>query len=301
VIQLTDSDRITGLTKHTISLQVLQIGDIIRKYIFVLLLLLVLTGTAFSMESLRMIREKINEKALSKIADEYNEYRIENPKHSNKFLYERDSLLIYHTVKEYIRNEDKEFRLYNAGYRLQSEAEVFLEDIFYSPDSLKCISLVIFRYRADELPSNAGLDTTYVHDGVALLGCRNSKNELWKIYKSQIVKFSNYLSYTEVYRSLLWVYLTDKIQTFATGILNKDLLTNDLKKRLNKKSITSTNTVFHKYNVTDDEFWNDIMFIKDNRVYGLYDFQTRLDKRNYIEIDVEYISIPNSVKLLYGD
>jgi len=239
--------------------------------------------------------KKHEERAMQKGFLSYLNYRTAHPKYLNKKLYERDSLLIRFTVHALIEN-DLDF--YGKYYETKDETSVYIGDIFYSSDSLKLFAFCTIQALPNEFAKEKYPQLQFYYDGSTIAGIRKTKKDIWKLYPTAQVTFTYDASIENSLNKLRWIYFTDKIQTYSVDIFNLNLPYKI--KDYHDPSIGYGAS--YKYNLTQPEFWTDIVFIKDNRIQGLYDFQTEMkysQPLTFIERDFNMIVVPDSIKALY--
>ncbi len=155
---------------------------------------------------------------------------------------QRDVEFIQLTVRDFIRVDYPRYQF--PGY--DERTEIFVDRIFYSPDSLRVFAFVILKcYNNNEVTQKQG----YYFNGKALVGYRENPNEIWKIYP---------------YRS----YSASVFQKYETV---QNFLTESYMHRL--KSYVDGHHVKVGYNVGDPRFWKSPIWEKGHRVPGYYNFE----------------------------
>ena len=174
--------------------------------------------------------------------------------------YERDSLYITHTIWELIRQNYYLYSGYDTFDVPVEEVSIYCDTIYYSPDDLKFVSMIITKNPNNEGASNrVNPDKGYYFSGKAFAGVRDSMNSPWSIYPLLH------------YRPTLW----DTYESLST-LLRKHYQ-EDLKntQRWVLKGNQQKVLEYFGSNLGDPEFWDDnLLWRKGVRLPGLYIFQT---------------------------
>ncbi len=158
-------------------------------------------------------------------------------------LVQRDVEFIQLTVRDFIRVDYPEFQF--PGY--DEKTEVFVEKIFYSPDSLRVFALVSLKcYNNEEVTKK---NQEHYFNGKALIGYRENTNDIWKIFP-----YGAYTALLYPKHESVQTYLTDRYMHRLKSYVDSDL-------------------VKVGYNVGDPRFWKSPIWEKGHRVPGYYNFE----------------------------
>ncbi len=228
----------------------------------------------------------VSRKCLSK-AERDSRFTVKTNFQMNPDYYTADSLLIVYTIME--MREKGGFLLSNPfDEGLLDQFTTFVDTIFYSPDTLKLISLIVER-----APCNIGAgypfqerkENCFYFNGFAFIGYRESPKTQWNLYVHDQCRASSFGDYKTVI-NLLREYFLDNI-LICRGVSVPD---------------RKGNYVYRTYNYNIDEFgfWDSIVWQKGVRDPGLYLFQFKFQSKEYMKGDttaIPYfpISYPDSL------
>ena len=209
---------------------------------------------------------------------------MENGKHC---LY-RDSILAADFLKKY--------NLEQSG----DSSQVHIGDIFYSPDSLK---MMVFGCYAVVDTHDKNQSVYYAE---ILFGVREKTEHVWMLYSGEDKLFTYEYGRTvpikacenenEVYDQLRNKYFSFKIRKSYISVFNDKLRFNG-KVRETKDKYRSIS--FH-YCLPDQRFWDDLTFIKDNKVNGVYDFQVIESNGKRVVDTQDWYIVPDTIKSMYN-
>jgi hypothetical protein len=200
----------------------------------------------------------------------YDQYRTQK-------LELRDSLFILHTVREWNRMDWWTFGGYTSMYKMTNDQiEYFFGGAFYSPDRLKMMvwlgdkmpnaeTIEIYNKENPEVNRHCpnGADTVYSLS--ALIGCRDSVNQIWKLYPFNQRAIGCSPSKKIVIDVISEFYFTKmkNIQMFRI-VQSGD-------RKGNKEPEA------YGYNLQDKDFWTKCWLFEKDTVgsYGLYPFQIK--------------------------
>ncbi len=132
---------------------------------------------------------------------------------------------------------------------------IYIDTIFYSPDSLKLLSIILFKGPYTIYDINCD-PPRYMYSATALVGIREDKSQPWKIYPwtpKSCVGYSRYVDVQFIMRDYYFRVFKDRSIFLARDgqwILEKFI-----------------------YNVNDAGFWTGILWQKDLKIPGYYTFQ----------------------------
>lgn len=219
----------------------------------------------------------------------YDRYRTQQ-------LETRDSLFILHTVKEWSKLNWYTFEDYSKMYKMTNEqVKYFIGGTFYSPDKKKILvwigekvpnaeTITIYNKNKSEVNKLCpnGADTIY--NLSALIGIRDSVNQIWKLYPFNQQAAGCFSSKEEAI-NVLGQYYFEKMKTHSVDVskqfLNKQY-GGKVRYDLENKTIDlgygdSDSPLISKnlgYNLQDKSFWNmSLIWQKGATVEGYYDFQ----------------------------
>ncbi len=168
----------------------------------------------------------------------------------------RDSLLFNYTTKELLKvgydSFDYDSKVIKRGFIVNN----YTDNIFYSPDKLKCVSFEILETPTASqenklsIPKDAKKN---LYSAIAMIGYRKDTLSIWKIYPLGIYQPNGYTSYKEVRAMMQKEYFQE---------LKGD---------------------YYKCNLTDPCFWTEenVIWKKGNTIPEYYDFQVRTNKYYY--------------------
>lgn len=188
----------------------------------------------------------------------------------------RDSLFILHTVKDWSKHNWYTFEDYSKMYKMTNEqVDYFFGGIFYSPDKKK-----IFVWLGQKKP-NATTTETYsdkaevnklcpngkdiVYSMTALIGIRDSVNQIWKLYPFNQQQANCYDAKDKVINVLGQYYFGQMKKHEMYRIMQSG-------KRKGHKELQA-----YAYNLQDKDFWAKCWLFQKDTVgsYGLYPFQIK--------------------------
>lgn len=185
----------------------------------------------------------------------------------------RDSALILSTVKEYSKLNWYTFTDYSRMYSISNDdITYFIESAFYSPDSNRIVvwlgekmfnALTISKYSSDEKNNRiCPLSKDTVYNFSVLIGYRNNRADLWKLYPWGNRQVPCCSSKSEGLAELENYYFNMRNDVFTTITVNQQ----------GKKLLTN---IAFKYSLLDKAFWDkSILWQKDTIcLKGLYPFE----------------------------
>ncbi len=203
---------------------------------------------------------------------------ISEKENGKRFLY-RDSLLVETYMKTVFDSLD-------LGLQYQ------VQDIIYSPDSLKMISFICY---CKQMNANSSESTW---SAVVLRGVRNTKYELWKLFELKYyIPDKNSNKFDTQKDRFLFDYFSYHIRKSSVKVFN-DKLKYAGKVR---KETDTYRVISNQYCLPDPRFWDDLTFIKDNKMKGLYDFQVKKIDGKYKEDTQDWFIVPDSISEMYNN
>lgn len=173
-------------------------------------------------------------------------------------VYQRDSLFIVLTIKQFLDEGVYPFDLFQEKNIPTEMVHFEVDSIIYSPDKLKFFAFLI--EHAPESNTVSSNRPVYYFSELTLIGYRNSINEIWKIYCDYTSSvFETYNDNRNFFRRYY----------FGEGNFKFDseyYWDSSLKERV---------LITFKYNLDDTRFWDSsIVWKKGSRVPGYYGFET---------------------------
>jgi hypothetical protein len=187
--------------------------------------------------------------------------------------YKRDSLYVAETIWQYIDKEVDIFDSYKSHKIDISLVKVYVDSVFYSPDSLKLFAFVIIKVPDNE---SVELDDFY-YSGSDMIGYRDSTNSPWQVYYFGHYRPAGYDTYKKVSNLFRWYYLKDgkfksSIDVYWDGRRNDTL---GMAREITFPKQNNRVSIKFGYNIDDPLFWSkSIIWKKGNRIPGYYSFET---------------------------
>lgn len=205
----------------------------------------------------------------------------------------RDSMFILHTIKEWSKKNWYSFQDYSQMYEMTNEQiEYFLGGVFYSPDKKKILVWIgqkkpnaatkeIYDKDNSEVNKLCPNGKEFVYSMTALIGIRDSLNQIWSIYPFNQQQATCYDSKDKVI-NVLGQYYFEKMQTHQMYRIIQ------YGKKKGHKELQA-----YGYNLQDTYFWDNCWLWQKDTVgsYGLYPFQIKgydCDNGNYQIISNTY-------------
>lgn len=205
----------------------------------------------------------------------------------------RDSLFILHTVKEWGKKNWYTFEDYSKMYEMTNDqVEYFIGAVFYSPDKTKILvwigdrkpnakTTVVYNKEKPQVNKLCPNGKDRVCSMSALIGIRDSANQIWKLYPFNQQQATCYDTKEEVI-NVLGQYYFEKMKSHQ---MYRMIQTGK------KKGYRELQA--YGYNLQDKDFWNKCWIWQKDTVgsYGLYPFQIKsydCDKDNYQIISDTY-------------
>jgi hypothetical protein len=176
-------------------------------------------------------------------------------------IYQRDSLFLYYTVKEYTKRYEKK-HLQDGLVQWYDTTDVVVDTIMYSPDSLKLFAFTLVKRHNQmdrELKEYLKPDFDYDLENRDLIAYRKNKTSIWKVYRF----FGTQTSFTLSHK---------KDMRFALRLLYFERFKNPDFNSHRKKYL---------YNVNEKGFWTGPIWEKNQE--GEYLFaEGRMGNEDYI-------------------
>jgi hypothetical protein len=203
----------------------------------------------------------------------YDQFRIQR-------IEPRDSLFILHTVKEWGKKMWYTWAVRTDMYKMDyKDVDYFLSGTFYSPDKKKVLVWV-----GEKIPNAPSLEMTRSPEKLnkvcptggdtvfslsALIGIRDSVNQIWKLYPFDQQAAGCFNSKDKVI-NILGQYYFEQMKTHQ---MYRMLQVGTRKGHLELEA--------YGYNLHDKDFWDKCWLFQKDTVgsYGLYPFQIK--KYNY--------------------
>lgn len=189
----------------------------------------------------------------------------------------RDSLFILHTVKEWGKKNWYTFADYSKMYKMTNDqVEYFIGGTFYSPDRKKLLVWIGERkpnaltreiYNEDDPEVNKLCPNgkAFVYSMTALIGIRDSVNQIWSLYPFNEQQATCYESINKVINILGQYYFVQMKSDLAYRMMQSGA------RKGHKESQA------YGYNLQDEDFWSKCWLFEKDTVgsYGLYPFQIK--------------------------
>ena len=218
-------------------------------------------------------------------------------------FYSRDSLFIIYSVRQWINQPEKYPTIHNYYYNpyhpssIQGQTQITVDSIFYSPDSLKFLSLIVLKYKTKPIREKASEDekqkrSAYADktffDGYAVVGYRKVVNKPWSVYHLPRYHPVASLKYDNIKYALRYHYFKE-LKDQGESARDKD----------GKHYI-----IQYDYNINDSLFWTKSpIWTKGLRIPGYYNFQTRgnvvVGDDDPIVSKIDLASYPDSLLSLF--
>ncbi len=162
----------------------------------------------------------------------------------------RDSMLLAFTFNQFINKDYYELHYLHQYRKKGYQVNIYVDDIFYSPDSLKLFAFIIVEMpTAAEWNQNSLEDSTkqWYYASYDWIGFRENTNEIWKLYPFHKNRSNGYATYETVQFNL------------------RDYYFDEIKDAIHFKTNCSlVDTCFW----TEEKIWKKAEFVE-----GYYDFQ----------------------------
>lgn len=221
----------------------------------------------------------------------------------------RDSLFVLHTVKEWSKIGWQTYINYSEIYNMTNDQiEYFFGGAFYSPDRLKMMIWIgdimpnaktIEIYNKEDLETNriCPYTTDTIYSMSALIGCRDSVNQIWKLYpfdQQSAVCYPN----KEGTINILGKYYFTEMKGHQMFRL---MQSGEFKGR--------TKLQVYGYNLQEKDFWTNCwLFEKDTvgsnglypfQIYGYRYFDKAAIKKKAVPYDPPIVTYPKEILDLY--
>lgn len=176
-----------------------------------------------------------------------------------------DSEIIVFTIRTLMNTSFGRLQNYtvNYTYEQRDRISILVDRVYYSPDSLKLIGYIIMKtpseIQKEEYQINKSIKYTY--EGTDIIGFRNKKNEIWKIFPNQKKRTIGFTSVEENRKEYNRFFFNDLKNVADNGYNSRG----------------EPILIFWQYFVDDSMFWNNPPF--DTSLYqGHYPFELNMSK-----------------------
>ena len=134
--------------------------------------------------------------------------------------------------------------------------------------------------------------------GFVLIGYREQTDHTWKLFPAELIEYVGYIFTKDLWKDMRLKFLSILIRKTPV-ILYNHINDNKFDGKYIIDNYDGSSSVLLNYCLPDPRFWDDALFIRNNKLKGCYDFEVKYKDGKFVKDTQDWFVIPDSIKAMY--